>query len=1683
MINYLEIVKRMQKHFPRWMDIRRKVNSSTGGAIVTSIAEEVTNINEAIIDYKKDFFISNYLDKDNEILDFMYFSTIGETDISNIKILTGEYNITNSQIEFYGNDGYAYYDDGKIYFKEDLKEVTIKIYDYETVFTLEKMHVWNIYDEFAIFLGLRRYENETNKELLNRIISHGKEKINSTEDGLKNAIISDLINIVPELSKDDIKIERQTPENLNKYYDKFETILDHLSGVNRDTFKEKQWDVDLWEIKGNKIDYIPHAWDVALSSYANGVGFESDLETVLTDSSSEAEIEMSFYKKKLEIVNAYIQNTNAKETVKFRLKKYNDDLIAKKVAYKITASESEDVNPDLIVAETIEKRASLFDVKIDDVADNYKFGIQKEDMRVLDSNYNYLISLEPIDSLKEFAIQNLSVINDGKKTDLINYMQPGFEPINGGIRNAKTRAYIEDRYHFNSLENITKTIDGFVLEDSAISGVAKLNLAKYRNQRLYIDYYCQKSDVMPRDIKMKNCFIQGNAIIADTTHDEKKVSINIKACELSFITNGQVTIQYRIGAENIVVETKNGKNIPFEIPKQSKATDVDITITFEGEGASNNIKEIKYNAFDIQLDVDKGVLLNHEGSYTTPNVDSTLSIEMRTYTAFSPIIKWIYIGNKLGENDGIRDILVTCSGENSMLIADATNCRYTLKKIEKESSELVSTIYDYKPYVFYSSTDNAGRLELMLDDYTDIRSIEVEDGNIETIVMSPTEMQYVLKIDSGAKISHIKIGGKKDSIIGRVNIGEVLDKKGMSSSVYDFKCARNNNYIIAKHKTTNEIRDVHIYKDDISEFSSSSVIRMNIPEEMNITSKFMTLGDSSSTIGIVSTGAFDYVTFIPESGEEYVAINERNIVFDITTGIEILDTFNKGYELCKKEMFYTLTPLTEGYDIRFEKAGAFDVWSDKNLGKCNIGIRRKETNRDTFNYSIINVEETLQLGSTIEIPDTIFFSGEKIDMRKYIIDNDMDITYLDKVSDFENADSYIFSEKVYVDELMFSKLKYSNIREIDVISHEYDGSYTLINGQDFELLNKEGIIIWKNRTLIKRGYVLITYNIKVASAINMSMDYIYSKVGYNVLAYDLIETVTIDKIGINEEINLNSFSSYKNADLTTYKCSNLNFDVSVSDGVMSLKRISENNSIAIKTGYYYMDGIEYYLYANDKFDEIEKIDNLYFYNVEKANKQFIFRQPTINHISNSRLLKHSKSNIHCLNCLDKSINNINIIDSITACDSYNYWTAPTSILSIVDSYNDVGIKIDPIMPGRNFSYLYLSEFTERGIDYIVSFYLKDKGNVYIGKERLLYSGDFLFNKQSVIEPIEEISESKIVDNIYYGSFTQDEGKYYLIVEGANTIDDIIIAKKDEYDPKFHIKNINKLNLDIEENIYSSYSTRFIIADEKGSKLSGTEVKGEKIINSSYIHWGYTNIKSFSTKEDFMKCNIKNADIVSSNTKAAIVTEGGAGTVTTRPIFLGNTKTINNMVIKINDVLFEEMKGFKTKVLTAQNEYSEFKEIQTSNDNIIAINGKILMPYIKLVVEMKDEKVINNIDIFVEYLSDNDNVTIDRTVLSGEYYSKIYDAQYTSNFRMTHLEIDDFTRNLDSYIFYVRGTKENSDLAVWTDWKEIKIKKNYKDYNNISNLVIFEDYRFFQLKAVLKGEDASINIKYLDIEVI
>ena len=57
------------KKFPRWNNTRRRPTTSVGGALLRSIIEEIGKVEDAIIEYKKDFFIVNYVGKEDKIID------------------------------------------------------------------------------------------------------------------------------------------------------------------------------------------------------------------------------------------------------------------------------------------------------------------------------------------------------------------------------------------------------------------------------------------------------------------------------------------------------------------------------------------------------------------------------------------------------------------------------------------------------------------------------------------------------------------------------------------------------------------------------------------------------------------------------------------------------------------------------------------------------------------------------------------------------------------------------------------------------------------------------------------------------------------------------------------------------------------------------------------------------------------------------------------------------------------------------------------------------------------------------------------------------------------------------------------------------------------------------------------------------------------------------------------------------------------------------------------------------------------------------------------------------------------------------------------------------------------------------------------------------------------------------
>lgn len=1676
MLKLEDLIEKMKTHFPKWMDIRRKIKSSSGGLYLNSIAESIVDIQKAIEDYKKDFFIDSYINKEDDILAFLYKINIGTVDVNDIKLIIPLFEITDNEEIFYNNENKAYFKDGFLYFKENLEKIIYSINDFKYEDILTKMHVWNIYDEFAIFVGLRRYENETNKELLNRILELSRNKINSTELGLKNAIKADLINITPELNIEDIKIERPTPENLNKYYDKFETILDHLSKINKDTYKEKRWDIDTWNFNVKSIDYIPHAWDILLNQYTNGIGFKEDLKVEIIESESKTDVTFYFYKKQLETLNNYIKNHNIRKNFVFKLKKYNDEIDSIKVKYKITASNVEKINPLNISIKAIENKTGKFLINVQDIiVENNNKSIIEKDFSLIDNNFNYKIDFLPKNEIGDFRIDYCKQIKGDNFNDLLNKNYPGFKVNGEGLISAASKKYVEDLYQLSSYDNIRKTINGIELLDLSKEGKLKINLNECQSSQINYEYEVKETSLDLNNFNKTNCYILNNTIVSDTVNEEKTVTINLIANTFSAIIEGPYKIKYSIdNSEDIVLLDKDNKIFNFEIAKSNSPQNIKLKITFLKEDCK--LKKCKYSKYDFKITTEKGELINSNNILYIPTYDSNnLLIEIRSFSGFSPILKYVYIGTKLKNEHGYFDI--EFNPENGEKIyTKFENCIMCLKKYDKITNKLIDTINDYKPYKEYTAKEDT-KLELNIDNYL-ISKIEANNINIETININDTNKKYIINLKKNQSILDLYIYGKSNNPIMNQSLAYILEKKDIKIKDFNFYVAKNENSIIAKNKINEDIKYIKIYKKDLFNGITSNNVQIEILNE-KINCKFI---ENESIIKYSNeiNSSFDFISFEPKEGNIHTTINEYNLALTYIDNIPIVNTFNNDYDInSKKTMFYTIESLNKNVEVKFNTFNIFEKCEEKTLDRKTICLKLKNTSNINCKYESNSIEMELLLGSNISIPTHLNDKNENIfDIRRYIIESEHDINYSNKYNDSDNNLDYVFSEFLYINHSKINKLKYSNINEIEKIMHD---NKELKKDFDYILLEKEGILIWINEELKEKSYIEITYNINIAKSINVNMEYLYKEIKYPVTSLNLINTITMNEVNINNLIDLNSYEEYKNCDMISIKYEKSGFLSEIKNGILKIINNVPENSIAIKTGYFYLDGKEYYLFSDEKYDSINKTDSIQCHNVIKENNSFILKQKSENYITNSSFDLNVEGEIFNLDCLNKNKKGVSILNKITTCDNFNNWNTFGTSLSISNGYNGQGLCFNSFYEDKGYCYISLNEHLINDEEYFLSFYLKGNGIAYLGKERNINSDSIEFNYHSLIDIIDVISTSKIIDDIFEINFIKEKNeKYFLILTGSGTIDDIILSNKNDYSIYNHIKNIDLLNFDIKENIYSQYSTRLFVTDKNGAILDGTEInENNEIINSSYINWGYTKIKEVNSYLDFKKCILESVDLIQFNNKCIIKTGINKGKISTMPIYVGNTKVIKNLLYKINDVLFDNMKGFKIRLLTSNNKDTGYKEIIISSENMNSVNGLNLMPYIKLIIEIPENKVINNIEFFIEYLSDKNNAPLEMEVTNGSYTSKILDAQYNERYLIKNIDIETMSLSNNNYIFQIRASKENDEKTVWTQWKEILIDEN----NNISNRITFLDYRYFQFRVLLKGENASIKINNIDLEVI
>ena len=252
MFDYSSMLKRAIEFFPIWSDIRKRSSKSIGGMLVSSALDETLELEQAIQKYKDFYFLNKYQDKEDDIIAYVYAANVSLLDnLDEVSIVydNQELSLTLNIDEFYNNKELSYYENGLIYiheekYKNEIKQIKIYVEEHYYSYQLERKHVWNIFDEFACFVGLERHVNESNTSLKNRILFSTKNMGNNSEQGLKNAIMTELIGIFPEMSADEIEISKVTPESLMKPYKEFNTLLDMLSSMNRDVLKDKRWVLD-----------------------------------------------------------------------------------------------------------------------------------------------------------------------------------------------------------------------------------------------------------------------------------------------------------------------------------------------------------------------------------------------------------------------------------------------------------------------------------------------------------------------------------------------------------------------------------------------------------------------------------------------------------------------------------------------------------------------------------------------------------------------------------------------------------------------------------------------------------------------------------------------------------------------------------------------------------------------------------------------------------------------------------------------------------------------------------------------------------------------------------------------------------------------------------------------------------------------------------------------------------------------------------------------------------------------------------------------------------------------------------------------------------------------------------------------------------------------------------------------
>lgn len=1700
MFNYEAMLQRAITFFPRWMDIRKRYKTATGTKIIDTYIEETKDIEQALIDYKKYYFLDTYEGHENSVVAFAYKGNVGNIEeLSYLKLYTddGRDFTRTEDINIFlsnNNEEYVYYENGYIFFREELvnklnlKKINFSYLDYTSTCELHKSHIWNVFDEFACFVNLQRQLNETNEQLLKRILYHNKNLPNSTEEGLKHAIISELLTIDSSIKLNDIKIDKLTPENLVKPYNAFNSLLEHLNTINRDNIKDKIWDIDDWQNRFKTLEYVDHLWDITLSKYTDGIGSSDDLLVSVADVSISTDATLDIYKKSEERLSTYVHNKEIPKKINLKFKKYNNILKSSNARYKIKATEALDITKSDIMLVGYDESQKTEERTIQDL---YKVGssITTIDNSMISDNYNYRLEFEPKDSDFNVSISKCQVVyknrNTGKIEQTIDLIKqaPGFNlNAEGSLISTSINKRITKTNQFNSTLDLVDTYNGITIEEGKTYGSGSVDISNYGLNYISINAGCDYVPI-PKSLITLNSFAmwdEDTIVFRNDSLGEKNFELDIKANEIRFDVLDSCSMQFFTTIDNdyeIIDFIGPGT---FITPKFDKPVDMKIKAVSTGKSRVR-INNLIYNSYEINLKLSKGnIMTMPNGQMILPNQNqNTLHINFKTSCSSQPYLKSILLGNDFSSIKYLTETIKPLT-ECDRIFDIKCNAKIKLHRTN-EYGNVEQTTENYLPTTSYKALSDGAFIRLNLDEYSSIDRIISSTGRVE-IFEQDGMMFYQIALKNGEVISDITISGyrsipaKEFSLLDMIkvyipNFDETIDK------VYANKITDG---LIIQKNGPNPFSTILKLKSDIFVgVVAQKYSFTKLPKELETV--FIST-EESFNYNKTHTGSFMSIAIYPKQSEEYIAINDAQLLVPEVSSIKIVENFNPKLPQDNPMMVYTVESMSkeDNFTIRFHDWNEdIDFIKLKNwsIGKKLIAIKSNIdlNNSENFDMEIKEIEVDTLLQQHIDIANNYEDQqGSIIVPSKYILTPPADATIEYKTYSGIDANDYdlIKYEEMIIENDGFNKLEYSNINRILHLSFSPYENENIISIKDYTILKREGIIVWNNPDIATSGQkIYVRYVIDKPLYIKFDIDYIYKEIGYDVEAYRQIDSIKLTSLRDNQKLDLKQISSYNDCDLIFAKCSTPGFEASISEDKLLIKKMAVENSILVKTGYYYKNGREFYLFSETDKLKLESIDHVDYKDVDKSGGELTFVKRTNNFVMNSEMRLKGIGEICNINHKFIDVKGISLANKLTACQDFNNWNCFNMNIYIKEGFNGPSLNFTP-----KYSYGYaFIEITDKlpNISYL-SLHADKSLNIFIGKEQRTFGINFERNLNIEIE--QELLPQSLTTVRQTKIIKEKDCKYYLVVKDFGALDDIIISDQEIDAEQMHIKNIDKLNLLIKESANNGYRYKMSLKDNKGINNNGASLDSQgNIVNTSLFDWGVTTLLNITERKDFLKCEYENVHIESGH----ISTSDKDGKLITPAIFIDNPLTVKKLFYKINNIDFIEMKDFKITILTSPTVEGDYVPVSYHTDNIGYSYGDYLAKYVKLYIEIPKNRVIDNITIFSEYKSTNENAPKAFTVSNGYLESIVYDAHYDAKYRVRSIKLLDIS-NVNDIIISIRAARSKYGSDVWLPYKTIEIDDNGKI---LGPDIMFDDARFFQVKIQLKTKDAYINLKNIELEVI